>query len=54
MSTTLAERVRAELLGEQRPDGSWPNDIGPGPAFGTAVACIILQIPLRYLPIFQK
>jgi hypothetical protein len=47
-------RVRAELLGEQRPDGSWPNDIGPGPAFGTAVACIILQIPLRYLPIFQK
>ncbi len=47
-------KVRHELLGDQRPDGSWPNDVGPGPAFGTAVACIVLQIPKRYLPIFQR
>jgi len=47
-------RVRKELLDEQRSDGSWPNEVGPGSVFGTAVACIILQIPLRYLPIFQR
>ncbi len=46
--------VRDELLDRQRADGSWPNDVGPGPVFGTATACIILQIPLRYLPIFQR
>jgi len=51
---TYFPRVRGELLAEQRADGSWPNDVGPGPVFGTAVACIVLQIPLRYLPIFQK
>ncbi|MBN2491869.1 MAG: prenyltransferase, partial [Planctomycetes bacterium] len=47
-------RVSSELLAAQQPDGSWPNDIGPGPVFGTAAACIILQIPLHYLPIFQR
>ena len=39
--------------GQQR-DGSWPNPVGPGPVFGTATACIILQIPQRYLLIFQR
>lgn len=46
--------VKGRLLSMQRPDGSWPNDVGPGPAFGTAVASLILQIPLQYLPIFQR
>ena len=46
--------VKSRLLRMQRPDGSWPNDVGPGPAFGTAVATLILQIPLQYLPIFQR
>ncbi len=46
--------VKSRLLRMQRPDGSWPNDVGPGPAFGTAVASLILQIPLQYLPIFQR
>ena len=49
---------RAELLGElasrQQPNGSWRNSPGPGDVFGTAVASIILQIPNRYLPIFQR
>ncbi len=36
----------------QASDGMWPGDIGP--AFDTAVACIILQIPYGYLPILQK
>jgi len=35
--------LRTTLHTEQRADGSWPNEIGPGPAFATAVACSILQ-----------
>lgn len=48
------EEVRGELLAMQLQDGSWPNRIGPGPAFGTAMAVLILEIPYRYLPIFQR
>ncbi len=48
------EEVRRVLLSIQRTDGSWPNDIGPGPAFGTAVGVLILEIPYRFLPIFQR
>jgi hypothetical protein len=46
--------VRDELLRMQESDGSWPNRVGPGPAFGTAMAVLILEIPYRYLPIFQR
>ncbi len=48
------ENVRAEILRGQKSDGSWPNSIGPGPAFGTAAAVLILEIPYRFLPIFQR
>lgn len=49
------EKLRTELLATQvRSDGSWPNDPGPGPAFGTAMAVLILEIPYRFLPIFQR
>jgi hypothetical protein len=48
------EEVRSELLRMQNPDGSWPNRVGPGAAFGTAVAVLVLEIPYRYLPIFQR
>ncbi len=48
------EEVRSQLLGMVQPDGSWPNRVGPGPAFGTAMAVLILEIPYRYLPIFQR
>ncbi len=47
-------RMSRELLESQEPDGSWPNHTGPGQAFATAVACIILQIPNQYLPIFHR
>jgi len=47
-------KVRAELLSMQERDGSFPNETGPGPAFGTAMAVLILEIPYRYLPIFQR
>jgi hypothetical protein len=46
--------VQEALLGMQRSDGSWPNEIGPGTTYGTATACLILQIPKEYLPIFQR
>lgn len=45
--------VRDELLERQNDDGSWP-DTQVGPQYGTAMALIILQMPKRYLPIFQR
>jgi len=45
--------VRQELVGQQRSDGSW-EDRSVGPAYGTAMALIVLQMPKRYLPIFQR
>ncbi len=44
--------IRDELVGRQGSDGSWPASIA-GPEFGTAMACIILQIPLNFLPVFS-
>ena len=46
--------VQRELLNMQRADGSWPNNTGPGTHYGTATACLILQIPKEYLPIFSR
>lgn len=45
--------VREELISTQQPDGSW-QDRSVGQAYGTAMALIVLQMPKRYLPIFQK
>jgi len=47
-------RISRMLLEGQQADGSWRNSIGPGPAFSTAVASIILQVPNQYLPIFHR
>jgi hypothetical protein len=47
-------RLRTVLLDLQRADGSWPNREGPGPAFSTATAVLILEIPYCFLPIFQR
>jgi len=47
-------RLARDLLDAQRPDGSWRNRVGPGDEMGTAVACILLQMPRQYLPIFQR
>jgi hypothetical protein len=52
--TKYFRHIKQTLLQQQRPDGSWECDVGPGDAFGTAVATLILQIPLQYLPIFQR
>jgi hypothetical protein len=44
--------IRDELLAHQNPDGSWIDQICSH--YGTAMACIILQVPNNYLPILQK
>jgi prenyltransferase/squalene oxidase-like repeat protein len=44
--------VRNDLVNMQREDGSWKDNVGE--AFATAMATIILQIPYKYLPIFQR
>jgi hypothetical protein len=48
------ERLSKDLLDSQRADGSWENRVGPGDEFATAVACVLLQMPKQYLPIFQR
>ena len=40
------------LMQAQNDDGSWDSNVGE--TFSTAMATIILQIPLRFLPIFQR
>ena len=44
--------IRGELLEKQTAEGSWRGQAGQ--EYGTAMALIILQIPNRLLPIFQK
>lgn len=47
-------RLRELLIRYQQADGSWPNETGPGGAFSTAMACLILEIPYDFLPIFHR
>jgi hypothetical protein len=42
------------ILDKQRDDGHWPTERNFGEAYTTASALLILQLPRRYLPIFQK
>jgi hypothetical protein len=44
--------IRDELVARQHEDGSWTDAICM--EYGTAMACIVLQIPNNYLPIFQR
>lgn len=45
--------TKHELLGQQSSGGGW-LDHHAGGAYGTAMSLIVLQMPKRYLPIFQK
>lgn len=45
--------IRDELIAKQNADGTW-TDQQVGEAYGTAMALIVLQMPKRYLPIFQR
>ena len=49
---TYYPSVRDDILADQKPDGHWSDEVGR--TYATAMACIILQIPCEYLPIFQK
>jgi hypothetical protein len=44
--------IRDALVSRQSEDGSWMDSISP--EYGTCMACIILQMPNNYLPIFQR
>lgn len=44
--------ARDEIVFLQRPDGTWRDAVDP--TYATAMACLVLQIPYRYLPIFQR
>ncbi len=45
--------IREELLSKRNDaDGTWP-DARVGSEFGTAMSCIILQIPYNYVPVFS-
>jgi prenyltransferase beta subunit len=44
--------IRDELIERQHSDGSWLDSICS--EYGTAMACVILQMPNNYLPIFQR
>ncbi len=44
--------ISKELLARQVSDGSWQGEAGT--AYATSMACIILQVPNRLLPILQK
>ncbi len=45
--------IKDWLLEHQNTDGSWSGD-GVGNVYGTAIACIILQMPYGYLPVYQR
>ncbi|HLX63400.1 MAG TPA: prenyltransferase/squalene oxidase repeat-containing protein [Planctomycetota bacterium] len=45
--------IRDRLLTQQNGDGSWRGD-DVGSTYRTAIATMILALPYRYLPIFQK
>jgi len=48
-------QIRDQLLKRQRQDGAWPaSDGGTTSAFSTGMACLILGVPYRFLPIYQR
>ena len=46
-------KIAKRLLATQMADGNWNGD-GIGYTYGTAIACIILQLPYEYLPVVQR
>lgn len=44
--------IRDELVMRQLPDGSWHDPVSG--EYATSMACIVLQLPNQYLPIFQR
>ena len=46
-------KTRDQLISMQNEDGSWNGDY-VGQVYGTSIAVIILQLPFKYLPVFQR
>ena len=49
---TWYPRVRDEIVRGQDEDGGWTDDVGR--TYATAMACVVLQMPCEWLPLFQK
>jgi len=48
-------KIHDALLKKQRDDGSWLGEGGESdPAYGTAMSILILGVPYRFLPIYQR
>jgi hypothetical protein len=45
-------RIRRELLDQRRGKDYWDSPFGD--SYGTAISLLILQVPNRYLPVFQR
>jgi hypothetical protein len=45
--------TRDQLIRMQSRDGSWSGD-GIGNVYGTSIGLIILQLPYKFLPIYQR
>lgn len=48
-----AERERAQVVRDQRPDGSWP-DAQFGACYATAMNCLFLAVEDELLPLFER
>jgi len=46
-------KMRDRLVRTQQQSGSWDGD-GIGRVFGTAIACLILQLPYEHLPVLMR
>jgi len=48
--------IRDSLLAKQKPDGSWSAGGGEesDPCYGTSMSILILGVPYRFLPIYQR
>ena len=44
--------IRDQLVALQQPTGEWVDSYSN--EYATSMACIILQVPNHYLPIFQR
>lgn len=47
-------KIRDAQLKSQKKDGFWQNPGDPDPAYGTSMAILMLGVPYRYLPIYQR
>ncbi len=58
--TNWEKQLRHTMVKAQASDGHWApppnskNESGPGPAYTTALSCLILEVYYRYLPIYQE